>query len=59
MTDEAKLKPMDRRNEALLANVHPPAWSNPQPTGRYNMVVIGAGRPGASWARPSPAWAAR
>ncbi len=44
MTDEAKLKPMDRHNEALLANVHPPALINPQPTGRYNMVVIG-GRP--------------
>ena len=33
-------------NERLLANVHPPAWSNPQPLENYNVVVLGAGTAG-------------
>ncbi len=33
----------DRFYRALVDNVHPPAWSNPEPTGEYNFVVIGAG----------------
>ncbi|MBM4302444.1 MAG: mercuric reductase [Deltaproteobacteria bacterium] len=37
---------MDQYNEALLANVHPPAWENPAPAPRYNLVVIGAGTAG-------------
>lgn len=28
-----------------LNNVHPPNWRKPTPAGRYNLVVIGAGRP--------------
>lgn len=43
---EVKLEPMDRHNAALLANVNPPDWINPTPTGRYNMVVIGGGTAG-------------
>ncbi len=31
---------------SLLANVHPADWQNPLPTGRYNLVVIGAGTAG-------------
>ncbi len=38
--------PDDVHNRALVANVHPPAWSNPTPTGRYNLVVLGAGTAG-------------
>ena len=38
--------PMDEFNQQLLDNVHPPAWENPDPTGRYNLVVIGAGAAG-------------
>jgi pyruvate/2-oxoglutarate dehydrogenase complex dihydrolipoamide dehydrogenase (E3) component len=30
----------------LLARVHPPGWPNPTPSGRYNLVVIGAGTAG-------------
>ena len=38
--------PMDVFNQQLLQNVHPPNWINPTPTGRYNLVVIGAGTAG-------------
>jgi len=38
--------PHDPYDEALVANVHPAERSNPQPTGRYNLVVIGAGTAG-------------
>ena len=30
----------------LLQNVHPPGWVNPEPQGRYNLVVVGAGTAG-------------
>jgi pyruvate/2-oxoglutarate dehydrogenase complex dihydrolipoamide dehydrogenase (E3) component len=30
----------------LERNVHPPDWANPAPSGRYNLVVIGAGTAG-------------
>lgn len=36
----------DPSDRALLANVHPPDWKNPVPSGRYNLVVIGAGTAG-------------
>lgn len=38
--------PRDAHNTLLVANVHPPDWINPTPTGRYNLVVIGAGTAG-------------
>ena len=38
--------PDDEHNQRLVANVHPPAWRNPEPAGRYNLVVIGAGTAG-------------
>ena len=38
--------PNDEHNQALVANVHPSNWVNPEPTGRYNIVVIGAGTAG-------------
>jgi pyruvate/2-oxoglutarate dehydrogenase complex dihydrolipoamide dehydrogenase (E3) component len=38
--------PDDEHNRALVNNVHPPAWVNPDPDGRYNLVVIGAGTAG-------------
>jgi pyruvate/2-oxoglutarate dehydrogenase complex dihydrolipoamide dehydrogenase (E3) component len=38
--------PMDRYNQALLENARPPAWRNPTPSGRYNLVVIGSGTAG-------------
>ena len=42
----AQLQPHDEYNQALEASVHPPDWTNPTPTGRYNLVVIGAGTAG-------------
>lgn len=40
------IEPRDRHNEALLDNVHPLNWVNPDPAPRYNLVVIGAGTAG-------------
>ena len=44
--EEMLVAPMDEHNERLVSNVRPPAWVNPQPAGRYNLVVIGAGTAG-------------
>lgn len=33
-------------NRILTARVHPSDWVNPEPVGRYNLVVIGAGTAG-------------
>ncbi|MDA0203886.1 MAG: mercuric reductase [Acidobacteria bacterium] len=41
-----ELTPLDEYNRQLGQNVHPPDWVNPEPAGRYNMVVIGAGTAG-------------
>ncbi len=38
--------PMDQFNKELVNNVHPPDWINPDPKGRYHLVVIGAGTAG-------------
>ena len=38
--------PDDEFNRQLVGNVRPPEWQNPEPTGRYNIVVIGAGTAG-------------
>lgn len=40
------LLPLDEHNRKLRDNVHPPQWVNPTPSGRYNLVVIGAGTAG-------------
>lgn len=36
----------DPHDDALVANVHPENWTNPEPAGRYNLVVLGAGTAG-------------
>ncbi len=38
--------PQDEHNDALIANVHPADWNDPEPAPRYNLVVIGAGTAG-------------
>lgn len=38
--------PHDEHNSALVANVRPPDWENPEPAKRYNLVVVGAGTAG-------------
>ena len=41
-----RLLPDDVHNRALVENVHPPGWQNPEPARRYNLVVVGAGTAG-------------
>ena len=41
-----EIHPMDEFNQELVNNVHPPQWTNPEPRGKYNLVVIGAGTAG-------------
>ena len=45
-SDEPLILPDDEYNRQLIANVHPSDWVNPEPTCRYNIVVIGAGTAG-------------
>jgi pyruvate/2-oxoglutarate dehydrogenase complex dihydrolipoamide dehydrogenase (E3) component len=45
-TEPLRLEPWDAHNRRLLANVHPAGWTNPEPRGRYDLVVIGAGTGG-------------
>jgi len=42
----AQLLAHDPYDDALVANVHPTDWTNPEPASRYNLVVIGAGTAG-------------
>ena len=46
MKPDLQVWPQDAANAALVANVHPGNWDNPEPGGRYNLVVIGAGTAG-------------
>jgi pyruvate/2-oxoglutarate dehydrogenase complex dihydrolipoamide dehydrogenase (E3) component len=43
---DALIEPLDEANRRLLANVHPPGWTNPPPRPRYHLVVLGAGTAG-------------
>lgn len=45
-SDKYLVLPNDEYNQQLVANVHPSDWVNPEPTGRYNIVVMGAGTAG-------------
>ncbi|MDZ4853333.1 MAG: mercuric reductase [Nitrospirota bacterium] len=44
--EESLVLPDDEHNRILTENVHPSTWANPEPSGRYNIVVIGAGTAG-------------
>jgi len=44
--EESLVLPNDEHNRTLIDNVHPSNWVNPEPAGRYNMIVIGAGTAG-------------
>jgi len=46
LPDFPQTSPNDVFNRELVGNVHPTDWSNPKPSGRYNLVVIGAGTAG-------------
>ncbi|MGV8996162.1 MAG: mercuric reductase [Parvibaculaceae bacterium] len=56
MTDSP---PDDHFHHALLDNVRPPAWRNPKPVDKYNLVVIGAGPGGVAAAREAVTLGAR
>jgi len=36
----------DVHDRQLIENCHPPKWINPTPSGKYNLVVVGAGTAG-------------
>ena len=42
----ARLLADDESDRALVAQVRPPRWRNPEPTGRYDLVVVGGGTAG-------------
>jgi pyruvate/2-oxoglutarate dehydrogenase complex dihydrolipoamide dehydrogenase (E3) component len=46
MSETPLVQPYDVHNQFLVSNVHPPDWANPEPAGRYNLVVLGAGTAG-------------
>jgi pyruvate/2-oxoglutarate dehydrogenase complex dihydrolipoamide dehydrogenase (E3) component len=46
MTRTPQVLPDDLYNRDLVDHVHPADWANPEPTRRYNLVVIGAGTAG-------------
>jgi pyruvate/2-oxoglutarate dehydrogenase complex dihydrolipoamide dehydrogenase (E3) component len=51
--------PDNRFNRALMENVHPPDWRNPDPADMYNLVIIGAGPAGLVAARSAAALGAK
>jgi len=46
MKEHTPMEPQDVHNKKLEANVHPLDWENPEPSGTYNLVVVGAGTAG-------------
>eukprot|EP00753_Platysulcus_tardus_P010728 PLAT300.1.p1 GENE.PLAT300.1~~PLAT300.1.p1 ORF type:complete len:683 (+),score=331.18 PLAT300.1:33-2051(+) len=46
VVEELEVSPLDDYNVKLLDAVHPTGWVDPEPKGRYNLVVIGAGAGG-------------
>jgi pyruvate/2-oxoglutarate dehydrogenase complex dihydrolipoamide dehydrogenase (E3) component len=46
LREALSVQPYDIHNQLLVSNVHPPDWANPEPAGRYNLVVLGAGTAG-------------
>jgi pyruvate/2-oxoglutarate dehydrogenase complex dihydrolipoamide dehydrogenase (E3) component len=51
--------PSDTHNRQLVENVHPPDWTNPRPSGRYHLVVVGGGTGGLVTAAIAVALGAR
>ncbi|MCC7241530.1 MAG: mercuric reductase [Acidobacteria bacterium] len=43
---QSLVAPDDEHNRTLVGYAHPADWVNPTPTGRYNLVVLGAGTAG-------------
>ncbi len=51
--------PLDAFEHKRLAEVQPEAWSNPEPSGPYQLVIVGAGPAGIVAAREAAALGAR
>ena len=45
-SESGLVSPLDEHNRILAENVHPSNWVNPEPAGRYNIVILGAGTAG-------------
>jgi len=43
---EPLVLPADEHNQRLVDHVHPADWTNPEPAGRYHLVVVGGGTAG-------------
>jgi len=59
MTTRGDILPRDEHNTALLANVHPAKWVNPEPAPAYNLAVLGGGPAGLSAAATASALGAK
>ncbi|WP_207884568.1 mercuric reductase [Pseudomonas sp. 30_B] len=46
-------------DDDLRANLHPPQWRNPRASGRYHLVIVGAGPAGVAAAKTALALGAR
>jgi pyruvate/2-oxoglutarate dehydrogenase complex dihydrolipoamide dehydrogenase (E3) component len=57
--DTYSTAPQDAYELERMENVHPTGWSNPQPTGRYSLVVVGAGTAGLVAAHAAAALGAK
>ncbi|WP_085814047.1 mercuric reductase [Geoanaerobacter pelophilus] len=59
MNENILFQPDSAENRELEWNVRPPGWQNPVPSGRYNLVVVGAGTAGLVCAAGAAALGAR
>jgi len=57
--DTSATTPQDAYERERLDNVHPADWRNPQPAGRYSLVVVGAGTAGLVAAHAAAALGAK
>lgn len=57
--DPVSTAPNDVYEHQRLNNVHPAEWRNPQPAGRYSLVVVGAGTAGLAAAHAAAALGAK
>ena len=59
MPEPVEIWPDDIHNRVLTSHVHPADWINPEPAGRYNLVVLGGGIAGLVTAATRRAGSAR
>ncbi|MFW5695450.1 MAG: mercuric reductase [Alkalispirochaeta sp.] len=57
--NRSEMLPDDQYNRTLLDHVHPLEWQNPQPSGQYNLVVLGGGTAGLITAAVAASMGAR